>query len=68
MEEQSESAHLPPSIQFATVKKFFYLQFFVNLLMMFDMGILPATTVKMQKELNMDNSTFGMLGSMVYFG
>lgn len=36
--------------------------------MMFDMGILPATTVKMQKELDMDNSTFGMLGSMVYFG
>lgn len=36
--------------------------------MMFDMGILPACTVIMMKELGIPNSTFGMLGSMVYVG
>ena len=35
---------------------------------MFDMGILPACTVIMMEELKMPNSTFGMLGSMVYVG
>ena len=50
------------------VKRFFYLQFIANLLMMFDMGILPACTVIMMEELKMPNSTFGMLGSMVYVG
>ena len=50
------------------VNRFFYIQFAANLLMMIDMGILPACTVKMQDELKIANGPFGMLGSMVYLG
>ena len=66
--EDSESAHLPPNIKFKIVKQFFWIQFLANLMMMFDMGILPACTVKMQKELKLSNQIFGMMGSMVYLG
>ena len=36
--------------------------------MMFDMGILPATTVKIQAEFSLANNVFGLLGSFVYLG
>jgi len=67
-EEETESSHLPPEIKFKWVKRFFYIQFVANILMMIDMGILPACTVKMQEELKIANGPFGMLGSMVYLG
>lgn len=35
---------------------------------MFDMGILPATTIKIQEEFSLANNVFGLLGSFVYLG
>jgi len=32
------------------------------------MGILPAGSVKIKEELNIENTRFGFLGSVVYFG
>jgi hypothetical protein len=32
------------------------------------MGILPACSLKVKEELMLDNSYFGALGSVVYFG
>jgi hypothetical protein len=32
------------------------------------MGILPACSLKVKEELSLDNSYFGALGSVVYFG
>jgi len=43
-------------------------QFFANLFVNIDMGILPAGSVKIKEELNIENTRFGFLGSVVYFG
>jgi len=43
-------------------------QFFANLFVNIDMGILPAGSVKIKGELNIENTRFGFLGSVVYFG
>mmetsp|Transcript_16621 Transcript_16621/g.28327 ORF Transcript_16621/g.28327 Transcript_16621/m.28327 type:complete len:190 (+) Transcript_16621:831-1400(+) len=43
-------------------------QFFANLFINIDMGILPAASVKVKGENRMENSQFGALGSVVYFG
>jgi len=32
------------------------------------MGILPASSLKIQSELNLENRFFGALGSVVYLG
>jgi hypothetical protein len=32
------------------------------------MGILPAGSVQIKAELNLENTRFGFLGSVVYFG
>lgn len=39
-----------------------------NFCVNFDMGILPACTLKMSKELNLDTAQFGLLGSIVFIG
>ena len=45
-----------------------YVQFFANFFVNIDMGILPAASVVIKEELNIENSRFGALGSVVYFG
>lgn len=40
----------------------------VNLFINIDNGILPAGSVKIKEDYNLDNSRFGALGSFVYFG
>jgi hypothetical protein len=32
------------------------------------MGILPAGSTRIKEEIGLDNSKFGALGSVVYFG
>jgi len=43
-------------------------QFFANLFVNIDMGILPAGSLKIKAELDIENTRFGFLGSVVYFG
>ena len=47
---------------------FLIVQFSANLFVNIDMGILPASTVKIKTELGLDNTWFGFLGSVVYGG
>lgn len=63
-----EMSHLPPEFTPKTVKIFMLVQFFVNLLINVDMGILPAGAVNIKKEKDLDNMWFGFLGSVVYLG
>jgi len=44
------------------------IQFFANLFVNIDMGILPAGSTVMKEELGVTNKDFGMLGSVVYLG
>lgn len=39
-----------------------------NFCVNFDLGILPACTLKMSKELSLNTAQFGLLGSIVYVG
>jgi hypothetical protein len=50
------------------IKIFVYIQFFAYLFINVDMGILPAGSTKIKNELNIENSQFGALGSVVYLG
>ena len=50
------------------IKIFVMVQFFANLFVNIDMGILPAGSTVIKKELNIDNIWFGFLGSIVYLG
>jgi sugar phosphate permease len=46
----------------------FYLIFISNILVNIDHGSMPACSVAMKKDLNMNNAKFGLLGSIVYGG
>jgi hypothetical protein len=63
-----EKTHLPPGFSPKIIKLFLCVQFAANLFVNVDMGILPACTVKIKEELNLDNTWFGFLGSVVYGG
>jgi hypothetical protein len=45
-----------------------YLQFFSNFFLNIDMGILPAGSTVIKEEMQLQNTEFGALGSVVYFG
>ena len=47
---------------------FVVMQFFINLFVNIDMGILTAGSTKIKEELGIENMQFGFLGSIVYFG
>ena len=40
----------------------------INLLINIDHGVIPAATTKLKDDLALDNSSLGLLGSVVYFG
>ena len=42
--------------------------FLANMFFNIDMGILPAGSIKIKEDLVIDNSQFGTLGSVAYFG
>ena len=63
-----EKAHLPPIFNLKIVKMFLLVQFFANLFINIDMGILPAGSTIIKEELKIDNIKFGFLGSIVYLG
>lgn len=63
-----ETNHLPPNIDLKMVKWFLYVQFFANLFVNIDMGILPAGSTRIKQEIGLENSEFGALGSVVYLG
>lgn len=65
---QFETSHLPPDFEPKKIQLFLIVQFCANLLINFDMGILPAGSVKIKQELKLDNTWFGFLGSVVYAG
>ena len=50
------------------IQIFVFVQFFANLFVNIDMGILPAGSTKIKEELGITNQDFGFLGSIVYFG
>ena len=50
------------------VLAFVFIQFFINLLLNIDMGILPAGSTVIKAELGIENAKFGLLGSVVYLG
>lgn len=62
------TAHLPPDYNQTMIKTTLYVVFFANLFLNIDMGILPAGSTIIKKELKLNNSQFGSLGSVVYFG
>lgn len=45
--DESESSHLPPDLDPAMVNKYFKVLFAAILIMSIDLGILPASTIKM---------------------
>ena len=46
----------------------FAIIFMINLLINIDHGVIPAATTKLKDGLSLDNSSLGLLGSVVYFG
>lgn len=60
--------HLPDDINPKIVTLFVVTQFFINLFVNIDMGILPAGSTKIKEELGIENTQFGFLGSIVYLG
>ncbi len=50
------------------VNRFRWILFASNFCVNIDLGILPACTIKMSKDLDLDTSEFGGLGSVVYIG
>ena len=44
------------------------IQFLANLSANLDNGVLPACSVVIKKQLRLDNSAFGILGSMDFLG
>jgi len=63
-----EKKILPPGINDRYIFYFLMVQFFANLFVNIDMGILPAGSLKIKAELDIENTRFGFLGSVVYFG
>ena len=63
-----QKKQLPPGINDRYIFYFLMVQFFANLFVNIDMGILPAGSVKIKEELKIENTRFGFLGSVVYFG
>jgi sugar phosphate permease len=49
-------------------KIIFLLIFFVNVLINFDHGAIPAATTIMKRDLDLDNIALGTIGSLVYLG
>lgn len=53
-------------------KKTIYFLFFVvltmNLLINFDHGVMPAGSVQLKEDLNLSNTEYGWLGSVVFIG
>ena len=47
---------LPPGIDAETISKIVFVQFFANLFINVDMGILPAGSLIIKEELELDNS------------
>ena len=61
--------HLPPGMfSQGTINVMVYVLFFACLFFNIDMGILPAGSVKIKEDFSLDNSRYGTLGSVVYFG
>lgn len=49
-------------------KIIFLLIFFLNILINVDHGAIPAATTIMKRDLDLDNVSLGIMGSLVYFG
>jgi hypothetical protein len=67
-EKKKTGSQLPPDYDPKFVTICVLVQFFANLFINIDMGILPAGSTKIKEELGIENSMFGLLGSMVYLG
>ena len=63
-----EADHLPPEYSYFVIKLVVYCLFFANVFVNVDMGILPAGSIQIMKELNFNKASFGTLGSVVYIG
>lgn len=66
--EKVEGSHLPADYDRKWITICVLVQFFANLFINVDMGILPAGSTLIKQELQIQNSDFGALGSMVYVG
>ena len=44
------------------------IQFLANLFTNLDNGVLPACSIVIKEQLGLDNSAYGILGSMVFLG
>ena len=62
IEQQLKAASL------ARIRKTFYVHLVCNFLVNLDHGILPACTVDIKQELQVDDFLLGLLGSMVFGG
>ena len=60
--------HLPKEYSPFFVQMTLYCVFFVNLFMNIDMGIMAAGTTSIKTDFVLDNTQYGYLGSVVYFG
>ena len=40
----------------------------MNMLINFDHGVMPAAAIEMKRDLNLSNTEYGMLGSVVFIG
>lgn len=67
-EMENDWSHLPRGYKPSLVKLTLYSVFLSNLFFNIDMGIMPAGTVIIKKDLKLDTAKFGYLGSVVYFG
>ena len=68
-EKLNKLPHLPKG-QFheSTISIIVVVLFLSNMFFNIDMGILPAGSIKIKEDLQLDNSQFGTLGSVAYFG
>ena len=50
------------------VSQVFYILFFTDFVINMDIGILPACSIKIMSDLNLNYEEFGALGSIVFVG
>lgn len=56
------------NLRFSMLVFVFGIIFMINLLINIDHGVIPAATTKLKVDLSLDNSSLGLLGSIVYIG
>ena len=65
---ETDRSHLPADYEASAIRLVLLVVFLANLFVNIDMGILPAGSTRIKRDLKLNHSQYGTLGSVVYFG